>query len=260
MKEIKRIIDNHIYILKLIRKGSGWFPLFLIFFSVLRGFNTFFMTTWIYQYVINALQKGEKLTKIAVTAGAVFVFTLAYNALLQFKNAMMEIESGKIEKELQTILQKKALSVDLGCFERPKFYDSYVKALSETSQRAMKVLDNFCDLIVDTITVCSIGVLIFQIDPIFVLLAVLPFIGTLLLGGRSAIARKFSLSGFWPEMNRTRATIASLLGTITVLIANDGDRPEAADKRLEHFVVHHDDDRPADARRAPDGHGAGKVV
>ena len=71
MKEIKRIIDNHIYILKLIRKGSGWFPLFLIFFSVLRGFNTFFMTTWIYQYVINALQKGEKLTKIAVTAGVV---------------------------------------------------------------------------------------------------------------------------------------------------------------------------------------------
>ena len=117
MKEIKRIIDNHIYILKLIRKGSGWFPLFLIFFSVLRGFNTFFMTTWIYQYVINALQKGEKLTKIAVTAGVVFVFTLAYNALLQFKNAMMEIESGKIEKELQKILQKKALSVDLGCFD-----------------------------------------------------------------------------------------------------------------------------------------------
>ena len=178
MKEIKRIIDNHIYILKLIRKGSGWFPLFLIFFSVLRGFNTFFMTTWIYQYVINALQKGEKLTKIAVTAGVVFVFTLAYNALLQFKNAMMEIESGKIEKELQKILQKKALSVDLGCFERPKFYDSYVKALSETSQRAMKVLDNFCDLIVDTITVCSIGVLIFQIDPIFVLLAVLPSVST----------------------------------------------------------------------------------
>ena len=57
-----------------------------------------------------SLQKGEKLTKIAVTAGVVFVFTLAYNALLQFKNAMMEIESCRIEKELQTILQKKALS------------------------------------------------------------------------------------------------------------------------------------------------------
>lgn len=121
--------------------------------------------------------QGDSGCGICVHAGII-------NALLQFKNAMMEIESCRIEKKLQTILQKKALSVDLGCFERPKFYDSYVKALSETSQRAMKVLDNFCDLIVDTITVCSIGVLIFQIDPIFVLLAVLPFIGTLLLGGK----------------------------------------------------------------------------
>lgn len=184
MRNIRRIIDNHIYMLRLIRKGSGWFPLFLIFFSVLRGFNTFFMTTWIYQYVINALQKGERLTKIAVTAGVIFLFTLVYNALLQYKNAVMEIESCKIEKQLQKILQKKALSVDLGCFERPGFYDSYIKALSETSQRAMKVLDNFCNLIVDTITVCSIGVLIFRIDPIFVLLAVLPFVGTLFLGGK----------------------------------------------------------------------------
>lgn len=53
-------------------------------------------------------------------------------------------------------------------------------------------------------------------------------VGTLLLGGHSAIARKFSVSGFWNEMNRTGATIASLLGTLAVLIANDEDRADAA--------------------------------
>ncbi|MCX7619989.1 MAG: AMP-binding protein [Acidimicrobiales bacterium] len=52
-------------------------------------------------------------------------------------------------------------------------------------------------------------------------------VGTLLLGGCSAIARKFSVSGFWGEIERTQATIASLLGTLAVLIANDVDRPEA---------------------------------
>lgn len=78
------------------------------------------MTTWIYQYVINALQKGRKLTKIAVTAGVVFVFTLAYNALLQFKNAMMEIESGKIEKELQKILQEKGAVGRSGMLRTPE--------------------------------------------------------------------------------------------------------------------------------------------
>jgi crotonobetaine/carnitine-CoA ligase len=46
-------------------------------------------------------------------------------------------------------------------------------------------------------------------------------VGTLLLGGRSAIARKFSVSGFWDDIARTGGTIASLLGTLAVLIAND---------------------------------------
>ncbi|MCB1258707.1 MAG: AMP-binding protein, partial [Microthrixaceae bacterium] len=51
-------------------------------------------------------------------------------------------------------------------------------------------------------------------------------VGTLLAGGRSAIYRKFSVSQFWPEMNRTGATIVSTLGTMAYLLAHDVDRPE----------------------------------
>ncbi|MCU0270628.1 MAG: AMP-binding protein, partial [Acidimicrobiales bacterium] len=52
-------------------------------------------------------------------------------------------------------------------------------------------------------------------------------VGTMLVGGRAAISRKFSLSGFWPEIRRTEATVASVLGSIAVLIANGDDRPES---------------------------------
>ena len=51
-------------------------------------------------------------------------------------------------------------------------------------------------------------------------------LGALVWGGRSAIYSKFSVSNFWPELNRTGATIASLLGTMAYLLANDTDRPE----------------------------------
>lgn len=51
-------------------------------------------------------------------------------------------------------------------------------------------------------------------------------VGPLLYGGRSAIYRRFSVSNFWPEMNRTGATITSTLGTMAYLLANDVDRPE----------------------------------
>ena len=45
-------------------------------------------------------------------------------------------------------------------------------------------------------------------------------------GGRAAIYRRFSVSNFWPEMNRVGATITSTLGTMAYLLANDVDRPE----------------------------------
>jgi crotonobetaine/carnitine-CoA ligase len=51
--------------------------------------------------------------------------------------------------------------------------------------------------------------------------------GTLLRGGRAALARRFSVSGFWPEIDRTGATIASLLGSLAVLVAKADDHPLA---------------------------------
>jgi carnitine-CoA ligase len=51
-------------------------------------------------------------------------------------------------------------------------------------------------------------------------------VGTLLFGGRGAIFRRFSVSQFWPEMNRVGATVTSTLGTMAYLLAHDIDRPE----------------------------------
>ena len=51
-------------------------------------------------------------------------------------------------------------------------------------------------------------------------------VGPLLFGGSGAISGSFSVSNFWPEMNRTGATITSTLGTMAYLLAHDEDRPE----------------------------------
>jgi carnitine-CoA ligase len=51
-------------------------------------------------------------------------------------------------------------------------------------------------------------------------------LGPLIYGGRAAIERRFSVSRFWPEMNRTGATVTSTLGTMAYLLAHDVDRDE----------------------------------
>ena len=52
-------------------------------------------------------------------------------------------------------------------------------------------------------------------------------LGTLYCGGRAALSGRFSVSGFWPEINRTGATIASLLGSPAVFIARAEPHPQA---------------------------------
>jgi crotonobetaine/carnitine-CoA ligase len=52
-------------------------------------------------------------------------------------------------------------------------------------------------------------------------------VGTLVAGGRASIARRFSVSQFWPEVQRTGATIVSMLGSLAILVA---DAPEHADQ------------------------------
>ena len=51
--------------------------------------------------------------------------------------------------------------------------------------------------------------------------------GTLISGGRATLSRRFSVSGFWPEVNRTGATIASMLGSLAILVARADDHPQA---------------------------------
>jgi len=55
--------------------------------------------------------------------------------------------------------------------------------------------------------------------------------GGLLIGFPSWFSRRFSVSRFWATMNRTQATVASLLGSSAILLANAPDDPE--EKRNE---------------------------
>jgi carnitine-CoA ligase len=57
-------------------------------------------------------------------------------------------------------------------------------------------------------------------------------IGTLLVGGRASIGRRFSVSRFWPEVKRTNATIISILGSLAMLIANSDDHEDQEGHKL----------------------------
>ena len=57
-------------------------------------------------------------------------------------------------------------------------------------------------------------------------------VGTLVVGGSASIARRFSVSRFWPEVRRTGATMVSLLGSLAILIGDAEDHPDQTGHKL----------------------------
>lgn len=218
----KRTLKNNGYMLGLILKACPGVLILSLVSVVLGAIHSFLLNTYLYQYALNALQEGKELRNILITLGCMFGYSLLYIVFQNISGCYLELKSPKVEAYIQNLLQKKAVEVDLACFESSAFYDTYVKAMGEATNRAYTVMNNILDVVWVTINVIAVGALIIIIDPIFLLLAFLPFICTLTIGKkrnriryeynmkhkevarqREYVRRTFYLNDFSKEMRLT---------------------------------------------------------
>ena len=218
----KRTFQNNGYMLGLIIKACPGVPILALISTVLGSVHSFLLNTYLYQYALNALQEGKELRIILITLGCMFGYSVLYMLFGSISSCYFELKYPKVEAYIQDLLQKKAVEVDLACFESSAFYDTYVKATGEATNRAYTVMNNILDVIWITINVVAVGTLIITIDPIFLLLAFLPFLCTLLIGKkrnrlkydynmrnkevarqRDYVRRTFYLNDFSKEMRLT---------------------------------------------------------
>ena len=218
----KRTFKNNGYMLGLIIKACPGVLILSLISVVLGAVNSFLLNTYLYQYALNALQAGEELKVILITLGCMFGYSVLHIIFRNISGCYLELKAPKVEAYFQDLLQKKAVEVDLACFESSAFYDTYVKATSEATNRAYTVMNNILDVIWITINVVAVCTLIITIDPIFLVLAFLPFLCTLLIGKkrnrlkydynmrnkevarqRDYVRRTFYLNDFSKEMRLT---------------------------------------------------------
>ncbi len=218
----KRTLKNNGYMIGLIMKACPGVFVLGIISTILEAAHSFLLNTYLYKYALNALQEGEELKNILITLGCMFGYSILYILFRSISSCYFELKYPKVEAYIQNLLQKKAVEVDLACFESSAFYDTYVKATSEATNRAYTVMNNILDVIWITIEVVAVGTLIITIDPIFLILAFLPFLCTLLIGKkrnrlkydynmrnievarqRDYVRRTFYLNDFSKEMRLT---------------------------------------------------------
>lgn len=218
----RRTLRNNAYMLGLIIKVCpGVFRISMIW-TVVGAVHSFFINTYLYKYALNALQEGLELRAILITLGAMFSFSLIYRICDHAIGVYFKLRYPIVEAYIQDLLHKKAAEVDLECFENSSFYDTYVKASGDATERAYNVMNNIENFIWVVIKVSMTAALIIAIEPIFLAIAVIPLIITALIGKkrnriqyeykmenkvaarqRDYVRRTFYLSDFSKEMRLT---------------------------------------------------------
>ena len=180
----KRTGQNNIYMLRLIYKACPGILLVSLLTTIFGALHSFLLNTYLYKYALNAFQEGKELKEILTVIGLMFFFSILRMVYKCFADRYMVLHTPRVSAYIQRMLQQKAVEVELACFERPEFYDTYVKATGEATDRAFTVLNNFSNVLWVVLNVAAVGTLIITIDPIFLLFAFLPLICTLLVGRR----------------------------------------------------------------------------
>lgn len=178
----RRMWKNNLYMLKIVWKVSPGLVIIEFLTSVTNALLSFLVGTYLYKYALNALQEGEELKNIFITLGAMVVYDLFCMVLNKIYMYLWNVRYPKVEAYINGMLYKKAVEVEVACFENPDFYDTYVKATEGATDRAFNVLFNVSNFVWVAVNVISAGTLIVLIDPIFMVLAFLPLICTSIIG------------------------------------------------------------------------------
>ena len=178
----KRTLKNNGYMIGLIMKACpGVFVLGLIS-TILGAAHSFLLNTYLYKYALNALQEGKELKTVLITLVCMFSYSILYEIFCCASNCYFGLKYPVVESYIQNLLQKKASTIDLACFESSSFYDTYVKATGVATDRAYAVMNNILSVVWIVINVIAVGTLIVTIDPMFLLFAFLPLFCTFFIG------------------------------------------------------------------------------
>lgn len=179
---LRRTFKNNVFMLGLITKACPGVFIMSLVSTVIGAVRSFLMGTYLYQYALNALQEGVELRLILITLGWMVAFTLFDMLFQNIAACYFQLKYPVVEMYIHNMMQKKAVEVDLACYENAEFFDTYVKASGNAVDRAYTVMYNFTDVLWVLIQAGAVCALVIAIDPIFILIAFLPFLCTLLIG------------------------------------------------------------------------------
>ena len=175
----KMVIKDCAYAIKTVITTSPVAFLLRFVLEIINTVSGFFVGTYAVRYIITSFEEGLDFKTVALSAVVMIAVPLGLQLIINPLITMVEdVAFVKIDKGILTNLYDKCTEVELACFENPEFYDKYVKATNEITWRVWNLTWTVTNLFGAILGMFLYGSLLFTMDFVFIIFAILPLFGT----------------------------------------------------------------------------------
>ena len=148
-----------------------------MFFLISTNLTTFFTNTYMLRYVVNSMQEGKAVGEILSFVLILTALRLLISCLRAlYETALSPIIDKRSQSRLEKLVLKRSLEIDLANYEDPVAFEMYNRAISNGAG-AIGAVVNSIGTIVSVLLGLSLDFgLIIDIDPMFLVFVVVPFI------------------------------------------------------------------------------------
>ena len=206
---IRRIVSNNLFMLRMVHRSVPGLLACEIIFAVLEAVTSFLTYTYMLRYALNGIAEGKSFSSIAVFVLVCLATQLVLNWIQAFfYRKIYPVRICKLTNDIRKVVYEKAAQVELGCYENPEYYDTFVKAIDECTSRAQTVMNSIVDIVyVITNFSANFGLLL-AIDPMLLIFSLLPLmcIPITAVANKIAYERKMEMTAANRRKEYTRRT------------------------------------------------------
>ena len=164
------VFKNALYALSLVWKADKKLLISYILVNVTDNVFELFVQNILFLKVLLGVIEGGSFERYFRDLLAFFAVALFSKALVWINVYIRQVSAKNVLKGLNNMVFRKALSLDVGCFENPDFYDKYQRATLIMSKGYFDVLcSDIADIISGVIAFVCVITTVTVIDPAYLL-------------------------------------------------------------------------------------------
>ncbi len=173
---MRRILQNNLYVLRLIHKAAPWYMPVDMLLDLLWTVVEFLSGAFLLKVVVDRLEGDEPIERlVAILLGLCAIHMVVYMCQMLFWYVYGSATHLRLRARITKSLMRQMSVVELSRYEDPAYYEKYIKAMSEAQNRSFRVLWSLENLFAQIFSLSANTILLFTIDPVLVIFALVPF-------------------------------------------------------------------------------------